>query len=986
MLRPYLKINPEGARMPTHKDFELIEERDIPEINTKGKLYRHIPTGAELLSMENDDENKCFCITFRTPLEDSTGVAHIMEHATLLGSKKYPVKEPFIELVKGSLQTFVNAFTYPDKTTYPLASQNLQDFYNLIDVYMESVLRPLLTCHGFEQEGWHYELEDLDSPLTYKGVVFNEMKGAYSDPQDLLGEYNQHSLFPDTTTYRVDSGGHPEHIPDLTYEQFKAFHDTFYHPSNARIYWYGDDPPAERLKRTAEYFKGFDKITVESSIPLQKKFHKPRSVTKPYAVAEDEKDAKSYLCVNWLLPDQSNPETTLSLAILNHILIGTQASPLRKALIDSSLGEDLVGGGLGPYLRQLTFSTGLKGIKSEDVPKVEKLIQETLTALAKEGIDPNMVAASMNTVEFQLRENNSGFYPRGFIFLSNALGTWLYDGDPFAPVAYAAPLQAIKDQVERGNGYFEGLIKEHFINNQHRVTVLLEPDPGLGQRQVVEEEARLAKIRENMNKSELQAIIDNTKKLNELQATPDTPEALATLPVLTLEDLDKKNKIVPQEEHKEQGVTVLYHDIFTNGIVYLDIGFDLHTLPQEYLPYLELFASGLVKMGTETEDFVKLSQRIGRETGGISPSIFSQQVRHSTDSASWLMLRGKSTVDKVGELFTILKDILLTTEFNNQERFRQILLEHKAQIEAALVPNGHSFVHRRLRGSQHEAGWVTEQVSGFDNLDFTRGLIEQVDSDWPGIVAKFKDIQAMLVDRSEMIVNFTVDKGNWGKVKPQVSGFLADIPSKEGELHKWKPEYSKGHEGLTIPTQVNYVGKGTNLYNLGYELDGSVSVVRKYLETTYLWEKIRIQGGAYGVFIVFDSNSGTLNYISYRDPNLLESLDNYDGTPAFLENLEISDSELTKAIIGAIGEMDTHQLPDAKGYSALVRYLTGYTDKERQEIRDEVLSTTIEDFKTFGKALEKVIENGQVVVLGSVEAIDTANQERKGFLQVKKVL
>ncbi|MGD8456416.1 MAG: insulinase family protein [Anaerolineales bacterium] len=972
--------------MPIHKDFELIQERDIPEINTKGKLYRHIPTGAELLSMENDDENKCFCITFRTPLEDSTGVAHIMEHAALLGSEKYPVKEPFIELVKGSLQTFVNAFTFPDKTIYPLASQNLQDFYNLIDVYMESVLRPLLTRHGFEQEGWHFELEDMDSPLTYKGVVFNEMKGAYSDPQDLLGEYNQQNLFPDTTTYNVDSGGHPENIPDLTYEQFKAFHETFYHPSNARIYWYGDDPPEERLKRTAEYLKGYEKITVESSVPLQKKFDKPRSITKPYAVAEDEQDAKSYLCVNWLLPDQTHPKTTLSLAILNHILVGTQASPLRKALIDSGLGEDLVGGGLSPYLRQLTFSTGLKGIESKDASKVERLIQETLASLAETGIDPNMVAASMNTVEFQLRENNSGIYPRGLVFLLNAMGTWLYDGDPLSPIAYAAPLQAIKEQIERGNGYFEGLIKEHFIDNPHRVTVLLEPDPGLDQRQSKEEAARLAKARESMSESELQAIIDNTKKLIEIQNTPDTPEALATLPALILEDLDKENKVIPQEEYEEQGVSVLYHDIFTNGIVYLDLGFDLHTVPQEYLPYLELFASGLIKMGTKTEDFVKLSQRIGRETGGITPSIFSQQVRHSTDSASWLILRGKSTIDKISELFTILKDILLTTKFDNQERFRQILLERKAQMEAALLPSGHSFVNRRLRGKQHEAGWVTEQVSGFDNLDFTRNLIEQVEKDWSGVLAKFKDIQAALIDRSMMVANFTVDKDNWKEVKPQISGFLADIPSKEGKRHKWNPDYPKGNEGLTIPAQVNYVGKGTNLYDLGYELDGSVSVVRKYLGTTYLWEKIRIQGGAYGVFIVFDSNAGTLNYISYRDPNLIETLDNYDGTPTFLDKLQISDSELTKAIIGAIGEMDTHQLPDAKGYSTLVRYLTGYTDKERQEIRDEVLSTTVDDFKTFGKALEKVIDNGQVVVLGSAESIGAANQERKAFLKVKKVM
>jgi Zn-dependent M16 (insulinase) family peptidase len=651
---------------------------------------------------------------------------------------------------------------------------------------MESVLNPLLTRHGLEQEGWHYELEDLDGLLTYKGVVFNEMKGAYSDPQDLLGEYNQQALFPDIT-YKYDTGGHPEHIPDLTYEGYKAFHENFYHPSNSRIYWYGDDPLEERLRRTAEYLKGHDGLEVDSSIPLQKKFANPKRITKPYAVASGEENAKSYFAVNWLLPEQNDPVTTLGFAILNHILVGTQASPLRKALIDSGLGEDLVGGGLGPYLRQMTFSTGLKGIHSEDASKVETLIEKTLTSLVEDGIDPDMVAASMNTIEFQLRENNTGGYPRGLIFLLNALTTWLYDGDPFTPMAYERPLAAIKDQVEGGNHYFEALIEEHFIFNQHRAIVLLEPDPELNQQQVAAEEARLAQVREQLSEADLQAILDNTKKLIELQATPDSPEALATLPVLTLGDLDKENKLIPQEEFEDQGVTVLYHDLFTNGIVYLDVGFNLHALPLEYLPYLDLFASGLVKMGTQTEDFVKLSQRIGRETGGISPSILTQQVRQAKESAAWLLLRGKSTVDKTGELLSILKDILLTTEYDNQERFRQILLERKARMEAALIPSGHSLVNRRLRSGQHEAGWVTEEISGFENLTFTRELVELVEKDWPGVIAKFKDIQGMLVDRSVMVSNLTVDKDNWKKVKPQLTNFLADIPAKQGELLTWEP-------------------------------------------------------------------------------------------------------------------------------------------------------------------------------------------------------
>ncbi len=966
------------------KDFELIQDKEIPELNTRGRLFRHVKTGTELLSLENDDENKVFTIVFRTTPEDDTGVAHIIEHSVLSGSEKYPVKEPFVELLKGSLQTFVNAFTFPDKTCYPCASQNVQDFYNLIDVYMDAVLHPLLHQQGFDQEAWHFELENLKDPLTYKGIVFNEMKGNYSDPNGILQEHNQQTLFPDNT-YQQDSGGNPKHITDLTFEQFKEFHDKFYHPSNARITWYGDDDPEERLIRTAEYLEGYDRLEVDSSIPLQEKFSEPRKFTEQYPAGEGD-EAKCFLAVNWLLPDQSDPEVTLSLGILNHILVGTPASPLRKALIDSGLGEDLVGGGLGIYLRQLTFSTGLKGIESGDASQVEALISETLKTLAKDGIDPDMVAASMNTIEFTLRENNTGRFPRGLSQTLNALSTWLYDGDPFVSLTYEAPLQAVKEKVASGSKYFETLIQEHFIDNNHRTIVLLEPDSELNQRQDKEEETRLAEIRKGMSEEDLKSIIEKTRKVKELQETPDTPEALASLPVLTLADLDKENKTIPIEEYEDQGVKTLYHDIFTNGILYLEVGFDLHSLPQETLPYLDLFADGMVKMGTESEDFVKLSQRIGRETGGISPTVISQQIRDSKESASWLILQGKSTVDKAGELLAIYKDILLTTEYDNQDRFRQILMERKAGMESALVPSGHSVVYRRLRGRQNEAGWAGEQMSGIDNLFFTRDLIDQIEYDWPGVAAKFKEIREMLIDRGFMLCNVTLDNENWKQVKPQLSSFIGDIPNGDAKLGSWTPSYTSGPEGLTIPANVNYVGKGANLYELGYKLDGSVSVISKYVGMTYIWERIRAQGGAYGGMFLFDSASGSLNYLSYRDPNLLSSLDNYDGTSEFLKELEISDAELTKSIIGTIGDMDAYQLPDAKGFTSLSRYLTGYSDEDRQNHRDQVLSTKAKDFKEFAMYVEQVIENGHVIVLGSAEAIEEANNERAGFLNVKKVM
>jgi presequence protease len=479
--------------MTLQHGFKLIREQEIAEYKTQARLYRHEKTGAELLSLINEDENKVFGITFRTTPKDSTGVAHIMEHCVLNGSRKYPVKEPFVELVKGSLNTFLNAFTYPDKTCYPVASTNLQDFYNLVDVYLDAVFFPRLTPYNLMQEGWHYELENPDDPLQYKGVVFNEMKGVYSSPESVLDDKSQQTLLPDTI-YGVDSGGNPEFIPDLTYEQFKQFHDTYYHPSNARIFFYGDDPEEERLRLLSAYLNEFEYLDVDSTIALQPRFDQPRREEDVYDAGEEEAQ-KSMITLNWLLPEVGDEELTLGLSILEHILTGNPGSPLRKALIESGLGEDLVGRGLETGTRQMFYSTGMRGIEADHADKVEALVMNTLEGLAGTGIDSETVGASLNTVEFMLRENNTGQFPRGLALMLRSLNSWLYDADPLAPLQFEQPLQSIKDRVARGERYFESLIQTYLLENSHRVTVLLKPDAELGKRREQDERRRLEEAR-----------------------------------------------------------------------------------------------------------------------------------------------------------------------------------------------------------------------------------------------------------------------------------------------------------------------------------------------------------------------------------------------------------------------------------------------------------------------------------------------------------
>jgi Zn-dependent M16 (insulinase) family peptidase len=973
--------------MESSHAFELISDREIVELNTRALYYRHVKTGAELLSLVNKDENKVFGITFRTPPDDSTGVAHIMEHSVLCGSRKYPLKEPFVELVKGSLRTFLNAFTFPDKTCYPVASQNLQDFYNLIDVYLDAVFYPLIPPQVLQQEGWHYELDDPDAPLVYKGVVFNEMKGAYSSPDSVLIRQIQHSLYPDNA-YGVDSGGDPRRIPDLTYEQFKRFHDTYYHPSNTFIYFYGDDDPEQRLRLLDAYLKEFEPLPVDSQVSLQPRFGEPKRLKFPYDVGQEAEGKKGMCTVNWLLAENDDPVTSLGLRILTHILIGTPASPLRKALIDSGLGEDLAGSGLEDDLRQSFFSTGLKGIAEEDGPKVEALVLEALQALVDHGIDPDMLAASVNTIEFRLRENNTGFFPRGLLLMLRSLTTWLYGGDPIAPLAFETPLAVIKTCLQAGEPYFEGLISSYFLGNSHRTTVILEPDPQMGRRVEAAEKERLAQARQRMGETDLQNIIEQARQLKLRQATPDPPEVMATLPSLTLADLDKKNKRIPLAVSAREQAKILYHDLFTNGIAYLDLGFDLHTLPQADLPFIPLFGKALLGLGTQAEDFVKLSQRIGRSTGGIYPIPNSMAVRGETQAASWLYLRAKATMNQVDELLAILRDVLLTVNFDNPERFRQMVLEEKADQEAALVPGGHRLVNSRLRAAFDEAGWASEIMGGVSYLFFLRQLVETVEKDWPAVLARLEAIRSRLVNRASMLANVTLDAASWERFEPRLSEFLNGLPAFSAEARSWKLESPAVFEGLTIPAQVNYVGKGADLYSLGYKLDGSVFVISNYLRTTWLWERVRVQGGAYGAYVVFDQRSGVVTLLSYRDPNLLATLETFDLAGNFLSNLELGREELVKSITGAIGDMDAYQLPDAKGYTSMLRYLAGESDEFRQRLRDQVLATKVEDFHAFGEALEGVKTGGRVVVLGSADAIQAANASHAeaGWLEIKKVL
>ena len=966
--------------------FELTCDQEVPELNGRARIWLHAQSGAELLSIENDDENKAFGIVFRTPPPDATGLPHILEHSALNGSRKYPVKSPLDQALKGSLATWVNALTFPDKTGYIVSSQNTRDLYDLADVFLDAVFYPLLRPQTFRQEGWHYELDTIDSPLALNGRVLNEQRGNFAAPARLIEHHSQIPLFPDTP-YGVNRGGDPVEIPNLTYERLVDYHRTYYHPSNARIYFYGDDDPEERLRYLNAWLRDLDRerTEVDSAFPLQPRFDRPRRATIPYDAGQGADERTGWITLNWVLAEVGDPELMLALEVLAHILVGTPASPLRSVLIDSGFGEDLAGIGLFTHVRQMYFSTGLKGIDPTAANQVETLIEKTLRRLSDEGVDPDIVSAALNTVGFQLREANYGHFPRGLALLwLRATTTWVHDGDPLALLAFESPLRTISDRLQGDEIYLRRLIREYLVDNTHRATVLLVPDSS--GRKGAAERRQMDEARASMSEDDLHRIVAETAESRRLQETPDPPEALAAIPALTLGDLDVQSSRIPCQVLDVSGCTTLHHDLFTNDILYLDLAFDLHALPQELVPYAPLFGQALIEIGTEREDTTALAQRIGRKTGGISSSVLTSSVTGSPQAMGRLVLRSKATTAQADGLLEILHDLLFTVRLDNQERFRQLTRKAKAELASSLLPNGAAVVGTRLAARYSEAGWLAEQVGGIAQHEFLSQLAQEIERDWPTVLSRLEKVRRTLLNHRTLICNATVDSANWAQVAPKLRPLVSSLPAGPVETAVWTPRSPAAFEGLAIPTPVNYVAKGANLYELGYKVHGSIATIVHHVETAWLWERVRAQGGAYGGFCTFDRPSGLFTYLSYRDPNLLGTIETYDRTAQFLRDLELSETERVKSIIGAIGRIDAYELPDARGYTSMVRYLRGESDADRQRFRDELLHTTAGDFRAFADVLDRVQERGSVVVMGSREAIAEANAARGNWLEVTEVL
>lgn len=949
--------------------FRLIEEKKLEDIDSLGRIFEHEKTGARLFQLENDDDNKVFSISFRTPPTNSTGIPHILEHSVLCGSRKFRTKEPFVDLVKGSLNTFLNAMTFPDKTMYPVASKNEKDFFNLMDVYLDSVFYPRIyeLPEIFMQEGWHYELDDKDGEITYKGVVYNEMKGAFSTPEEVLFRKISETLYPDTC-YGLESGGDPEVIPELTYDEFLDFHRRYYHPSNSYIYLYGNGNLSEQLKFINDnYLENFEKIEINSIINEQKPFDNIRETTIEYPVSkEDEGGEKTYLSLNFVTGNALDSKTSMALRILEHMLLETPASPLKQALINADIGKDIFGRFSNEILQPM-FSIVAKNSTEDKKDKFKEVIYSTLRDLAKNGIDSKLIEASINKNEFQLREANEGGTPKGLIYGIYCMNSWLYDGDPMEYLMYGNTLEEIRRDAKKG--YFEHLIENYLINNAHGSLLVVNPAKGMAESRAENTRGKLSDIKKSFSEEEIDNIIKETEKLKSRQEAPDTTEDLSTIPMLDIKDIDKKSKTLPLEKKNVNGTEIFYHDVPTSGITYLSLLFDTRVVDKEDLPYVSLLAYTLAKISTENYKYDELSKEININLGGIRFYTTAYEDKNNPEKYyPKFVVKAKALTSKTPELFTLLSEILVNTKFDDTKRLKEIIQQFRSQIEMSIFDNGHLVALGRLVSYFSPAGKFIEQLSGIEFYKFISELEKNFDSEASNIASTLKRVYGAIFSKNNMMVSLTGQTDEFSLFERNCCKLFNSLSGAGAEIKEYNIELNNKNEGLLTSGDVQYVAKGYNFKKLGHDYTGSIKVLKTVISLDYLWNFIRVKGGAYGGFARV-SRSGVLGFVSYRDPNLKESLDVYNNTPKFLENFEVDENEMTRYIIGTVSDLDYPIHPSQVGEVALEEYITGFTHEMAQKERDEVLNTKLEDIREFSSMVSEVMKEDYYCALGNEDKI-----------------
>ena len=965
--------------------YEVIEQRELKDMKSEGALLKHKKSGARVLLISNDDDNKVFNIGFRTPTTNSTGVPHIMEHTVLCGSEKFPAKDPFVELVKGSLNTFLNAMTYPDKTVYPVASCNEKDFQNLMDVYMDAVLHPNIYKHEeiFRQEGWNYHLEHVDGELSYNGVVYNEMKGAFSSPDGVLDRVILNSLFPDTT-YANESGGDPDVIPELSYEEYLDFHRTYYHPSNSYIYLYGDMDMAAKLEwLDQEYLSAYDKKEVDSRIRLQEPFEKMRDITKKYSIASNESVAdNTYLSYNKVIGTSLDEKLYLAFQILDYALLSAPGAPLKKALLDAGIGKDITGS-YDNSTYQPIFSVVAKNANENEKEEFVRVIEETLRKIVENGMDKKALEAGINYHEFRFREADFGGYPKGLMYGLQIFDSWLYDETkPFIHVEALDTFAFLKEQVDKG--YFEKLIQTYLLDNQHGSLVTIVPEPGRTARLDAELKGKLQTYKASLSKEELEKLVADTAHLQEYQDTPTSQEELEKIPMLTRDDISRDIAPIYNEEMELAGVPMVFHEIETNGIGYLDLMFDLSEVPEEMLPYVGVLQAVLGIIDTEHYEYGELFNEINVHTGGIGTSLELYpdvtRVKEKEFKATF-EVKTKALYGQIPFALNMMQEILTCSKLDDEKRLKEIIAMTKSRLQMRFLSAGHSAAALRAMSYRSPLSRFKDMTSGIEYYEHISRMDEKFDEEKAEITKKLQSLTKLLFRRGNMMVSYTAAREGLEGLEAEVEKLNAALFEEQEPKNRCVIHCEKKNEGFKTSSKVQFAAKAGNFMDAGADYSGALQILKVIMSYEYLWINIRVKGGAYGCMSNFN-RIGEGYFVSYRDPNLRNTLDIYDGVPEYLENFTVSDRDMTKYIIGTISDIDQPMTPQAKGSRSMNLYMNHVSAEMIQKERMEILSATQEDIRALADVARAVLANDQVCVIGNEAKIE---EEKDVFMTVRNL-
>lgn len=951
-------------------EYEILDEHRVEDVQSDGFILRHKKSGARIAILSNNDDNKVFYIGFRTPPEDETGVPHIIEHTTLCGSKKFPVKDPFIELAKGSLNTFLNAMTYPDKTVYPVASCNDQDFKNLMDVYLDAVFNPNITKYEeiFKQEGWHYELTGKDDELKINGVVYNEMKGAYSSPDEVLSSQIYRSLFPDNT-YSKDSGGNPEYIPKLTYEAYLDFYHKYYHPSNSYIYLYGDMDVVERLEwLDKEYLSLYDYKKVNSEINKQPAFDKIKNVEAQYSITmDDSQENKTYLSYNRVVGNSLDEMLYQAFDVLDYALVSSPGAPVKQALIDAGIGDDVYGS-YDAGILQPVFSFVAKNANASQADEFENIIENTLKEVVKTGINKEALLAGINSSEFKFREADFGQFPKGLLFGLNCLDSWLFDDmKPFIHLECLGTFAKLRKAVD--TDYFEKLIQEYLLDNTHGSSVTVKPKRGLGNEREEALAKELSDYKASLSDEEIKKLIEDTEHLKKYQEEPSSDEDLRKLPMLTRADMKKNAMPFSNIEDELLDVKVVRHDIESNGIDYISFLFDAGDFAQSELGYLGFFTNALGLVNTEKYSYTDLANATNIYTGGISTGTASHpDIKDRNNFVFKFEVKLKVLEKNLDKALELMEQMLLSSDFTDTKRLGELVAQIKARLQANLSSSGHLVAAMRSMSSFSRYALYQDELKG---IAFYRSIcrIEKELSESPKSVSdKLAAIAKKLFARNRMLISFTGNNEAYGNAKPSLEKVITGFNKMSAVGNQAEVHFNTAKEAFIDASQIQYVAKTGDFICEGYEYTGALRLLRIILSYDYLWINVRVKGGAYGCMNTF-LRSGESYFVSYRDPNLSDTLDVYDRIPEYIKSFSPDERDMTKYIIGTFSALDTPMNPEAKGSRSLSAYLEGITYEQIQKERNEILNAQPEDIRRLADLVEAVLKKDSICVIGNENMI-----------------